>query len=338
MSERDTEYLSESEAVRLWQRAAELQAEAARRAEVRAEEEDAAEAGRVASRVAPEGYALTHVRAAALEAGITAEFVDAALADLRAEREVPTGGLGSGLARRVIPSALDAIVVRRVVEASAEEVLSAMETVLPAEPYRLALVDRRGDPLDGGVLIFDIQGAGIGATQGLAAEAAWADLRQVHVSLRAIPGGSPACEVTIRGPVAWAHSLNAGFSTAFVGASGGLGYVAGSFGGMAVAGILTGLGVGVGAAAAASTAVVIGGVVAGGALGLRGFRWIYDYSIRKGARALGGIAGSVAVRAQGGFGVKASRTDPARSIGPVPHPGHRDEAAPDAPHGDRSAP
>jgi hypothetical protein len=328
MSDRDAEFLSEAEAVRLWQRAAELQAEAARRAEVRAEEDGAAEAGRAVSSVAPEGYALTHVRAAAHEAGITAEFVDAALADLRAEREVPTGGLSSALAHRVIPSALDAIVVRRVVEASPDEVLTAMETVLPAEPYRLALVDRRGDPLDGGVLIFDIQGAGIGATEGLAAEAAWADLRQVHVSLRPVPGPAPACEITIRGPVAWAHAVNAGFSTIFVGVSGGLGLVAGSFGGAAVGSALAALGLGVGAVAAASTAVAIGGVVAGGVLGLKGFSWLYDHGMRKGERALGGIAASVAVRAQGGFGLKASRADAARSFGPVSHAGDRDEAGP----------
>ena len=40
------------------------------------------------------GFALTHVRAAAVEAGISEEFVEAALADVRTERDLPGGGAG----------------------------------------------------------------------------------------------------------------------------------------------------------------------------------------------------------------------------------------------------
>jgi len=88
---RDPNFLNEEEAARLWQRAAQLQADAARRAE-KAESEtaesDAAER-ETADGAPPEGYALTHVRSAALDVGIANEFVDAALADMRAESALP---------------------------------------------------------------------------------------------------------------------------------------------------------------------------------------------------------------------------------------------------------
>ena len=61
MAEHDPEILSEEEAARLWERAAHLQAEAARRIEA----PDVRGAA-----TAPAGYALTRVRSAALEAGI----------------------------------------------------------------------------------------------------------------------------------------------------------------------------------------------------------------------------------------------------------------------------
>ena len=93
--ESNPEFLNEEEAAQLWQRAAQLQAEAARRAEKaesdRAETEASGETADVAP---PEGYALTHVRSAALEVGIANEFVDAALADLRAGRALSQGKRG----------------------------------------------------------------------------------------------------------------------------------------------------------------------------------------------------------------------------------------------------
>lgn len=143
------EILSEEEAARLWERAAHLQAEAARRVEA-PDAQDTAHAG--------QGYAPTHMRSAALEAGIADEFVDAALADIRAERALPTAKKGQGLANRFLGHPPDTITVRRVLEATPREVLTAMEAVFPEEPFRLASVDQRGDPLDRGVLVFDIQG------------------------------------------------------------------------------------------------------------------------------------------------------------------------------------
>ena len=106
----DPKFLSEEEAARFWQRAAQLQAEAADSAEALArdpEDEDA-------DADPPEGYALTHVRAAALEAGISEKFMDAALADLQAERALPRKRRGWSLARSILKHPTDTITVRRV--------------------------------------------------------------------------------------------------------------------------------------------------------------------------------------------------------------------------------
>ena len=83
--DRDPKFLSEEEAARFWQRAAQLQAEAAQKAEALAGGRE----GEEADVDPPEGYALTHVRSAALEAGISEKFMDAALADVHAERALP---------------------------------------------------------------------------------------------------------------------------------------------------------------------------------------------------------------------------------------------------------
>jgi len=63
------------------------------------------------------GYALTHVRSAALEAGIANEFVEAALADLRAERALPAAS-GSNVARKFLGHPPDTLTARRVLEAT----------------------------------------------------------------------------------------------------------------------------------------------------------------------------------------------------------------------------
>ena len=311
MSERDPEYLTEEEATQLWQRAAQLQAEAARQAELRAEDTVAPEAD--AERGTPAaGYALTHVRAAALEAGIGEEYVEAALADVRAERALPRrASLSRRLLRRIVPDAPDTITVRRVIDATPADVLGAMELILPPEPYRLALVDRRGDPLDGGVLVFDIQGAGFGAMEGFAGDASWADLRQLHMSLRPIPGSHPSCELTIRGPISWAHGLNLAFAGVFGGLGGGAGLALGSVGAGVAATIAAAIGLGVTGIAALTTGVAIAGAVGGGLIGARAFRAVYDHAMRTGERALSGMCSAVSLRAQGGWAISDHpRRDP----------------------------
>ena len=280
MAEHNPETLSEEEAARLWERAAQLQAEAAKRVEAPDPQGTA---------TAPSGYALTHVRSAALEAGIASEFVDAALDDLRAERALPKVEPNS-LARRFLNHPPDTITARRVIQATPQEVLTAMGAVLPEEPYRLTSTDQRGNPLDRGVLVFDIQGLNAPFPQGFALEAKWGGLRQVFVSLRPIEGSSPSCEMTVHSPVT-SHKIGL-LQGAIVGTlTGTAGFGVGMFAGGAL--------IALGLVGAVVPIAAFGGVFLGGGLGVKGYRAIYAYCMRRGRKALEGLAGAVAVRAQG---------------------------------------
>ncbi len=280
MAEHDPEILSEEEAAHLWERAAQLQAEAAGRVE----EPDA----HGAALPAP-GYALTHVRSAALEAGIADEFVDAALADLRAERGLPTAKDNS-VARRFLDHPPDVITVRRVVEATPQVVLSAMEAVFPDEPFRLTLTDQQGDPLDQGVLVFDIPGAVSPFSQGFAHTMRESGLKQVFVSLRPMDGSTPSCEMTVYSPVT-THNLGLGIGMVVTTLTGGVGFGVGMLGGTALAAL--------GVAAGLALVVPAVGVLVGGGLGVKGYRALYRYALRGGRKALEGLVGAVAVRAKG---------------------------------------
>ena len=280
MADHDPEILTDEEAARLWERAAQLQAEAAKRIE----------APDVPSGTTPPtGYALTHVRSAALEAGIADEFVDAALADLRAERGLPTAK-DHRVARRFLDHPPDMITVRRVVEATPQEVLSAMEAVFPDEPFRLSLTDQQGDPLDRGVMIFDIPGAAGPFPQGFAHTMSESGLKQVCVSLRPIEGSTPSCEMTLYSPVT-SQNLGLGVGLVVTTLAGGVGFGVGTLGGAALAalGVVTGI----------ALVVPAGGVLIGAGLGLKGYRALYRYALRGGRKALEGLIGAVAVRTKG---------------------------------------
>ncbi len=281
MAERDPEILSEEEAARLWGRAAQLQAEAAGRIEAPDVHDSAMPAP---------GYALTHVRAAALEAGIANEFVEAALADLRVERALPEVEKGNALARRFLNHPPDTITVRRVVEATPREVFSAMEAVFPDEPFRLTLTNQQGDPLDRGVLVFDIPGPISPFHTGFAFEAREGGLRQLFVTLRPIEGSASSCEMTLRSPVT-THKVGFGLGIVAVILTGGVGFGVGSIAGAALGalGLVTGIG----------PVVAVGGVLVGGGLGVKGFRAVYSYALRRARRALEGLIGAVAARAKG---------------------------------------
>ena len=303
--ESNPEFLNEEEAAQLWQRAAQLQAEAARRAEKaesdRAETEAAA--GDTADVAPPEGYALTHVRSAALEVGIPNEFVDAALADLRAERALPQGKRGWRLARWFLKDPPETQTARRVIEAAAVDVLSATEAVVrEGEPYRLALTDRQGDPLKGGFLVFDVQGLNSPFPRDFALEAKYGGIRQVFLSLQPIEEATPSCEVTLRSPVAWSHNQDLAVGGVVTGITGAVGLGLGLAGAAAVAAIgLSGIGVVV------APAILVAGGATGGGLGVKGYRAMYRYAMRRGQRALDGLLGAVASRAEGGWGITKSQ-------------------------------
>ncbi|MCH7857789.1 MAG: hypothetical protein IIB37_13625, partial [Gemmatimonadetes bacterium] len=50
-------------------------------------------------------------------------------------------------------------------------------------------------------------------------------------------------------------------------------------------------------------AILVAGGATGGALGVTGYRAAYRYAMRRGQRALDGLLGAVASRAEGGWGI-----------------------------------
>lgn len=311
----EREYLTDEEAARLWKRAAQLQEDDARESDAHAARQTPGDLAQAAT--AGEGYALAHVRSAAIEAGIGAQFVDTALADLRAEQALPSRarGPGSRLARVILGGPEDAVTVRRVVKASSADVLAALEVVLPVAPYNLTLRDQQGDPTAGGILVFDILGASFTgqAGGGFAGEASWADFRQVLVSLRDLQTDPASVEVTVRAPVAWAFGINAGFCGLFTVLGGGAGLGLGSAGAAGVAALAAALGLTGAAVGVLAALVVTGGVVGGGLASTRLYRTLYRYAVGKGRTALEGLLAALAAKAQGGWGILppsgASSTD-----------------------------
>lgn len=294
----EKDFLTEDEATRLWQRAAQLQAEEARRAEARATADAEGNLLGPGDRRS-DGYALTHVRTAALEAGIGEDFVEAALAEVRSDRAMrqTSGGKKHRLARWVLNNPEDTITARRTISGSPATVLAAMESLFPHEPFMLTLRERLGDPTAGGTLIFDIQGVGFStaAHPGFRGDASYADLRQVYVTLTPLPGDAARTEVTVRAPAAWALSINAAVSGVMTLVSGGISMMV-SFGigsALGIAGVLGPVGLGL---------LVATGAGLGGAGGLTGFRALYRYGRGRGMKALEGLLAAVAAQAEGGWG------------------------------------
>ncbi|HSG09262.1 MAG TPA: hypothetical protein VLA36_12955 [Longimicrobiales bacterium] len=303
----DQDFLTEAEATRLWQRAAQLQAEEARRAEARAASDAERNLPGSGDR-GSEGYALTHVRAAAVEAGIGEEFVEAALAEVQSDRVVQRA-VGPGknrLARWLLGNPADSLTVRRLIHAGPAGVLAAMEALLPHEPYTLMLRERVGDPAEGGTLVFDIHGVGFStaAQPGFRGDAGYADLRQVYATLARLPGAAERTEVTLQAPVAWAHAINAAVS-------GVMSLAAGGFALMAVGTVVSGIGL-VGPLGVGLVAATCGG--AGAAAGLSGFRAVYRYGHRRGTRGMEALLAAVAAKAEGGWGFAPE--DPGRTLSP----------------------
>lgn len=290
----DEPIVSEAHARALWHRAAELQAAAARRLEersrtlaVRADAPDAA------------GYRLRDVEAAAVEAGIEPEFVRLALREMEDEAEAEGA---SRVAAVVLGTEARSADAARTLRAKPAEVYEAMRRVLPAPPYRLALVEALGDPLDGGLLVFDIPPYNYnGGNAPLASAAMYGGVKRITVMLRPLPDEPDACEVVASADLRAGRSGNALGSGVLSAMSGGLGALFG-FGigaqALAIGGALLAL------------PVTAGAVAAGGAAAL-GFRGYYRWSIRKMEEALRQMLRAVEADARtgGAFSAPTRRGD-----------------------------
>lgn len=304
--------LSEAQAARLWRRAAELQAEAARRLEDRSKQ--LAPRGDTGARDDDDGYELSHVVSAAIEAGISPEFVEFAVAELRNERRLAVRDRDAvdRLADVMLGNPPRSAEVSRVIPASPDRVFMAMQRVFPSEPYGLVLKDTHGpDPLTGGVLVFDVPAwTGLESSERLAYQArGWADIRQLYVTLTPLETDPPSCEVTIRTPLRHSRRVNFWGSAVVSGFTGLGGAAAGLALGLAAAGT-AGLAPILAGALAAASAVTVGGAVGGGTA--LGYRSLYRFGLRKGVRALEGllVALDVGIRTGWSFGPQVTGVPP----------------------------
>ena len=209
--------LSEPEAAAVWRRAAQLQADALRRLESRA---DLLTDG--ATRTLPPatpnadatvdddaGYEVAHVIAAAEEAGISNQYVAMALAErpqdaLRVADE--TLGIDARQATLFLGTNEWSLAVSLVVPAPPAATLRALGLVLQQMPFQLQLRETIGPhPLDGGVMVFDLPGRVVGAGGARAGEVNlyWMGTRQqleaqqVQVTLRRHGADAGRTEVTM---------------------------------------------------------------------------------------------------------------------------------------------
>ena len=276
--------LSAEEARALWERAMELQLEAARRKEGQEESQ-----AMVVRDDMGTGFRLEDVTEAAREAGISPEYMEMALAEqeVTRKRQEWKNGKGGAAARRLLAPRDTAIQVSRIIRREPREVLAAMQRIFPHNPYGLILEDTRGDdPLKGGTLIFkapSMQAYASGTTFSM--DMAWGTVTHLLVSLR--PGGTddqtpPSTEVVIRAPLVEHDRQSYWLGLTMSGTMGAIGGGAGLATGLALAGA-TALGPLALAAVAVPSLLGAGGA---GALGVWGSRGTHRHGIRKSREAL----------------------------------------------------
>jgi len=305
MSERR---FNDQQAQRIWRRAAELQAAAAERAEQR--RRDALPAGD--EPLAHDELSLDDVESAAVEAGIGAEFVQAALTEVEGEvaLQLAPASWVSRAAARFLARPPRVIEASRVIAESPRAVLEAMQRIFPNPPFGLALRDTLGENLfSDGVLVFESDIAAAKTTFEWQLELS--DVKRILATLRPVPDRDDACEVTLRAPLG-RLGLNLVLGTGFTTAGGGGGAAAGA----AVApGLINLIGAsGLLASAVVGATALVTGVAAGG-LVIGGYRWIYRWGMRQGLAGLESLlqALTVDVRTRGAFAPRALRELPGRS-------------------------
>ncbi|TVP42473.1 MAG: hypothetical protein EA350_15610 [Gemmatimonadales bacterium] len=297
--------ISEAEARRLWERAAELQAQAMHQLEARARERREARTAPADDPFPEDGFALEEVREAAQEAGIGADFVDRALVELEHDRR----GLSTPpdrvdrMADRLLDAPTGSLVVQRTLAGDGKALLAALDRVLTGPGYGLTLVDLEGeDPLQGGVLSFRVPSYMGMSGKDFAYRASWLWSDTLLVTIRPAqsasdpertetpdPAPDPAStaappeptrwNVELRIPLRKGRRVNAWGSVFTAGTTGGLGGAMGVAAGLGLAGL------------AALPAVVAGAVVVGAAgAGLAGSSWgglaLYRAGWRHGAKQM----------------------------------------------------
>lgn len=268
--------LSEADALAIWQRAAQLQAEAAHRLE----RTTSLQAPGVTDASSPDSgsYRVRDVEMAAVEAGISKQYVALALAEQQA-RGANAGVvvIGDRMDRQfttLLGTSERAISVSRLIPASPKETLAAIGVIFTGDLYRLRVNDTvNGHPLDGGILRFTVPRlTEVSATRRsskLTLRLEQLEVFSLNVTLQARgTPQQPACEVVVSGDLreGMRRNLRADFAM--------------TTGGGVLAGVGTGaVAVAMGAATLAALPGVVGGVVAAGSV-MAWYRWLYRSALR----------------------------------------------------------
>lgn len=221
----------------VWQRAAQLQAEAATRVETLVRRDVGAErtplqAGAANDPLPTSGLRVQDVAAAAVEAGISQQYVALALAELERapealQRANEVSPRKQRLATRLFGTVERNVSVTRTFRAPPREALAAIGRTLQAHPFSLSLRDTLGGhPLDGGVLVFTLP-AMTDATYKWTGTRYGAFAPEVRVSLRPLSQDPNACDVTMQVDLSAGLGTVVGSYVAFVGFLGALGGGAG---------------------------------------------------------------------------------------------------------------
>ncbi|MBA3890161.1 MAG: hypothetical protein H0X64_06495 [Gemmatimonadaceae bacterium] len=282
---------SPDNAAAVWQRAAQLQAEAAQRLEERSRELIAS----TASPGDPHDLTADEVRAAASEVGISPEFVALAIAEMGAD---PTGALPDKLqhkATRFLGTPERLLERSRVIERPVADVYTAMQRVLPAPPWMLALRDATGDPLAGGQLVFgipELQMQMMDKSMTPLSYTAYAvDVQQLQFMLRPVAGSNgQATEVLLRAGLQRSVRRNFRFGSWSARVMG----LVGATGGGAIGLFALGL-----SAPMVTIPAAVGAALLGGGTALT-YRKSYRYYLRRFTKLLDEMLGAIAVHAKTG--------------------------------------
>ena len=280
-----SQVVSETEAAAIWKRAAQLQAEALQRIETRvAVTQHLSGENDPVTADGADGYRLRHVQQAAVEAGISRQFVALALAE-RSPGEKPASleQLDDRSERRMtvlLGTIKRSVSVSRVINGPPAKVLQALGALLQREPFSLQLRESiGGHPLDGGVMVFDLPGTNaMGVT--VSTTSKWVntrqalEARQVQVTLRPIANDRTEVSmfVDLR-PGVKPNAAAAGFLTGILSGVGGL--------------IGTAIGIKIGGVALAAIApgAALGLLALGGGT-LAWYRWLYPRAVEKAAEEM----------------------------------------------------
>ncbi len=276
--------LSEEEAMAIWQRAAQLQAEAAHRMErnVSINRDQTTQQEAVGHE---RGYLARDVEASAVDAGISRQYVAIALAERQSQAAGAPVLVSEQEDRRLttfLGVTARSISVSRTITASPRATLEALGRVATAKPYHLSLESAvGGHPLDGGILRFRVPTAYEWASTPSAHQVSLVPrllyrctligLYELNITLaaRGTPE-RPACEVMISGDLRKGQRKNlrdTGWAMGTLGVV--FGGAAGTWLGVAAGSALVAIGPGVG--------------VAAGIAALSGYwgRWAYKSALAK---------------------------------------------------------